>query len=661
MKISALILEDSGLKPYADTICERIARAESKEKEFTQGKRKLGDIANNHLYFGLHKTQDGWVIREWAPNANEVYLIGDFNHWKPNSSWKFKHIGGGKWELNLPAKALFHGNLYRLFIDWIRGSGERIPSHCQRVVQDEKTYVFSAQVWDPEQPYQWKNKQPKRVNYPLIYEAHIGMATEEYRVGTYAEFQENILPRIADLGYNVIQLMAIQEHPYYGSFGYQVSSFFAPSFRYGTPEELMELIDAAHGMGIAVILDIIHSHAVKNDVEGLNHFDGTEYQYFHAGARGQHPVWDSRCFDYGKNEVIAFLLSNCNYWLQKFKFDGFRFDGVTSMMYNNHGLGVDFVNYSMYYDGTQDEDAITYLTLANKLIHEVNPNAITIAEDVSGMPGLAASTKSGGMGFDFRMSMGIADFWIKTLKKKKDEEWHVGDMFYELTNKRIDEKTISYAESHDQAMVGDKTIIFWLLDKDMYTAMSVFTPNMNVDRGIALHKLIRMVSLSTAGNGYLNFMGNEFGHPEWIDFPRLGNNWSYQYARRQWDLADDTNLKYRFLQAWDRAMIKLAKKEKIFTNRPFVIVQNNYDQILVFKRGDIVFAFNFNPTNSFTDYGFDIDPGKYKMFLSSDDKKFGGFDRIDAKQEHLTIPSKDKNLLKLYLPCRSVQILKKVD
>ncbi len=660
MKTPALVTNDPGLKPYEQVIQRRIEKVEATEKKFTAGKGSLADIANNHLYYGLHNTGHSWMLREWAPNAKYVYLIGDFNNWKPDSRWGMQNIGAGNWEIILPTDALKHCDLYKLLIVWENGSGERIPSHCRRVVQDEKTHVFSAQVWNPVKPYKWKNEQPKRVKNPLIYEAHIGMATEEYRVGTYDEFRKNVLPRIANLGYNVIQFMAIQEHPYYGSFGYQVSNFYAPSFRFGTPEELKALIDEAHGLGITVIMDIVHSHAVKNDAEGLSHFDGTDYQYFHSGPRGQHPVWDSRCFNYGKHEVISFLLSNCKYWMDEFKFDGFRFDGVTSMMYLHHGLGIDFVNYGMYFDENSDEEAITYLSLANKLIHEVNPAALSIAEDVSGMPGLAVPSKDGGMGFDFRMSMGVADFWIKTLKKKKDEEWHVGDMFYELTNKRKDEHTISYAECHDQAMVGDKTIIFWLLDKEMYTGMSVFEPSVVVDRGTALHKLIRIMSLATAGDGYLNFMGNEFGNPEWIDFPREGNNWSYHYARRQWHLADDTNLRYRFLQEWDKAMITLAKKEKIYKERPFAIIQNTADQVLIFKRGDVIFAFNFNPSKSFTNYGFEIDAGKYKTLLCSDCKKFNGFARVDEKTEHFTVFENKKNMLKLYLPSRTVTVLKKM-
>ncbi len=578
-----LVKNDPALKPYEHVIQNRLQRTLIKAFDFTQGKKKLSDCFNGHLYYGLHQTQTGWAFREWAPNATTIWLIGDFNDWQRKPEFQLKRIDNSEnWEIELPQNAVKHGDLYKLYIEWDGGSGERLPTHVKRVIQDEQSKVFCAQVWSPT-PYQWKHKTSKHLKNPLIYEVHIGMSGEEPKISSFTEFRKNVLPRIAGLGYNTIQMMAIQEHPYYGSFGYQVSNFFAVSSRFGTPEELKALIDEAHKLGIAVILDVVHSHAVKNELEGLAKFDGTSTQFFYEGARGNHPIWDSKCFNYGKNEVIAFLLSNLKYWLDEFRFDGFRFDGVTSMMYWHHGMGTAFTNYTMYFDGAQDEDALTYLALANMVVHEINAEAITIAEDVSGYPGLAAPLNDGGLGFDFRMSMGVADYWIKLIKEKSDEHWHVGDLYYELTNKRADEKTISYAESHDQAMVGDKTIIFRLLDKEMYSSMSVITPSLLVDRGLALHKMIRLVSLATAGDGYLTFMGNEFGHPEWIDFPREGNGWSYQYARRQWHLCDDQLLKYHFLNDFDKAMIHLIKQDTMFDFQPFAIVQNIPDQILIFK------------------------------------------------------------------------------
>ena len=658
MPILNLIKNDAFLKPFEKTITYRYSNAILKLNELINRNGNIENSANGHLYYGMHKYDNNWIIREWAPNATSIYMIGDFSNWKPMEEYQFNNIGDGNWELKLPIKSLKHGLLYKLLISWGEGNHERLPAYCRRVIQDEETKIFSAQVWNPNKEYVWKNNQPGKVDNPLIYEAHVGMATSEHRVGTYLEFTKEVLPRIAALGYNTIQLMAIQEHPYYGSFGYQVSNFFAPSSRFGTPEDLKKLIDTAHGLGISVILDIVHSHAVKNETEGLAKFDGTDYQYFHEGPKGDHPVWDSRCFNYGKDEVINFLLSNCKYWLEEFKFDGFRFDGVTSMVYTHHGLEIDFVDYGMYYDGNQDEDALMFLALANILTHKINPNAITIAEDVSGMPGIASPFKDGGTGFDFRMSMGVADYWIKVIKEKKDEHWQVGDIYYQLTNKRADERTISYAESHDQAMVGDQTIIFRLIGKEMYTSMQVVDKNLMVDRGIALHKMIRLVSLATAGDGYLNFMGNEFGHPEWIDFPREGNEWSYHYARRQWELSDNKDLRYYQLNEFDKAMVRLISDSNVLSHKPSVIIQNDSDQVLIFERGDLLFVFNFNPNNSYTDYGIETTAGEYKVLLNSDDNEFGGFGRNDDSTPHHTQVENDNNMLKLYLPNRSAIILK---
>ena len=622
---------------------------------------RLADACNSHLYYGLHRTHTEWVLCEWAPNATAIFLLCDSNDWQKNNHFSFTKINDQDWELRLPANILRHEMLYKLLVEWEGGSGERLPSHTTRAVQDDYTKVFSAQVWCPEHPYHWQHPRPKAAPHPLIYEAHIGMSTEHQRVSTFIEFRLYVLPRIAALGYNTLQLMAIQEHPYYGSFGYQVANFFAVSSRFGTPEELKELIDAAHGLGIRVLLDIVHSHSVSNEAEGLSCFDGTDYLYFHRGERGKHPAWDSRCFDYGKPQVLNFLLSNCKYWLEEFRFDGFRFDGVTSMIYYDHGLGKAFTNYSFYYDGNEDDDALVYLALANQLIHELYPEALTIAEEMSGLPGLASPIAEKGVGFDYKLSMGIPDYWIKLLKEVPDEQWHVGDIYYELTNKRAEERTISYAESHDQALVGDKTIFFWLTDKEVYTGMSVFDHSLIIDRAMALHKMIRLVTLGTAGGGYLNFMGNEWGHPEWIDFPRQGNSWSYAHARRLWSLVDNTDLKFKYLNAFDSAMIHFAADSKFLDREPRVLVRDIERQLLIFERSGYLFVFSFNPTTSYTDYQFDVPAGKYITVLNTDNPAFGGDNRIDESVEHFTQYTGKENLLSLYIPARIGFVLKLVD
>ena len=655
-----LVEEDKLLKPFAGIIEKRHQQVLAMEREFTYRTTRLSDKCNSYLYYGLHRTNEGWVFREWAPNATAIYLLGEFNDWRKHPDYVLTKVGDGNWEIKLPLGALAHEMLYRLLVEWNGGSGERLPSHVRRVIQDEYTKIYSAQVWDPLNPYQMRHERPKRTDYPLIYEAHIGMSTEHRRVSTFTEFRLFVLPRIVDLGYNTIQLMAVQEHPYYGSFGYQVANFFAVSSRFGTPDELKALIDAAHSMGIRVIMDIVHSHAVNNEEEGLSRFDGSYDQYFYPGERGYHPLWGSRCFDYGKHEVLNFLLSNCKYWLEEFRFDGYRFDGITSMLYWDHGINKDFTEYSLYYDGNQDESAITYLALANRVIHQVDPEAITIAEDMSGMPGVASPIEDGGMGFDYRMNMGTPDYWIKLLKEKRDEEWHVGDLFYELTNKREEEHTISYAESHDQALVGDKTIFFRLVDKAIYSSMGVFDKNVIIDRGMSLHKMIRLVTIGTAADGYLNFMGNEWGHPEWIDFPREGNGWSYDHARRLWSLVDDENLRFRFLNMFDKAMIQMVNDTGVFHWRPEPLVRDNERQVLIFTRGDYLFVFNFNPEKSFPDYVFDAPSGKYTMVLNTDNKNFDGVGRIDEEVEHFTrYVSPGRGQLSLYVPARTGFVLRR--
>lgn len=667
VKHIGLVKNDAYLQPYEEAIRGRHDHALWKLNELTKnGKTTLSDFANGHKYYGLHKTARGWVFREWAPNATEIYLVGDFNNWQESDKYKAKRIDdAGNWELKLPSKAIKHGDLFKMHVYWNGGMGERIPAWATRVVQDEQTKIFSAQVWNPA-PYEWKKKTFKPNKSPLlIYECHIGMAQDAEKVGTYNEFRENVLPRVKADGYNCIQIMAIQEHPYYGSFGYHVSSFFAASSRFGTPEDLKALIDQAHKDGIAVIMDIVHSHAVKNEVEGLGNLAGDPNQYFYPGERHEHPAWDSLCFDYGKDEVMHFLLSNCKYWMEEFHFDGFRFDGVTSMLYYSHGLGEAFCNYGDYFNGHQDDNAICYLTLANLLIHEVNPQAITIAEEVSGMPGLAAKFKDGGYGFDYRMAMNIPDFWIKTIKELPDEAWKPSSIFWETTNRRSDENTISYCESHDQALVGDKTIIFRLIDADMYWHFRRGDENERARRGIALHKMIRLVTASTINGGYLNFMGNEFGHPEWIDFPREGNGWSYKYARRQWNLVDNPELDYKFLGDFDREMIATLKLQKNLQKTPVQeIWHNDGDQILAYMRGDLIFVFNFSPTRSFADYGFLVPTGSYDVVLNTDAKKFGGNGLADDSLTHFTnydpaYVSEHKEWLKLYIPARSAVVLKK--
>ncbi|MBQ8399387.1 MAG: alpha amylase C-terminal domain-containing protein [Clostridia bacterium] len=652
---------DPGLLPYKTDIEQRMKNYYRKKTELVGQDGSLCDFANGHEYFGFHRTDGGWVYREWAPGADGMYLTGDMVHWD-RFRLPLTPLENGVWEVYLEGEdALYDGCHVKAIVLKEGRLLERIPLYIRRVLQDKDTYAWCGVIVD-EPAYEWKNGEFTPSKHPFIYECHIGMAQEKEGIGSYREFIDNTLPRIKALGYDTIQIMAIMEHPYYGSFGYQVSNFFAPCSRYGTPNGLKELIDTAHGMGIGVLLDVVHSHAVKNTAEGLNEFDGTTYQFFHEGGRGDHPAWGTKLFNYNKNEVIHFLLSNLKYWLTEFHFDGFRFDGVTSMLYHDHGLGTAFTDYSKYFSLNTDTEAVTYLQLATELIKEVNPHALNIAEDMSAMPGMCLPIKEGGIGFDYRLSMGDPDMWIKILKTQSDEQWNMWQLWSELTSRRPGEKYIGYVESHDQALVGDKTVMFRLCDSKMYTDMTVLSDDKTVERGVALHKLIRMLTMSLGGEGYLNFMGNEFGHPEWIDFPREGNGWSYFYCRRQWHLADDPLLKYRFLNNFDEALVSVTKKHHIFKKAPNCLFIDANAQVLMYERNGLVFAINFSPNNAYEGYYMAVpEEGRYKVVFSSDEQEFGGWDRISKNYVYTAGKQPDGSVkLRIYLPARTGLCMVKV-
>ena len=662
-----LIEVDPWLEPSRKDIEERYKRYRDKIEQIRKDFGSIIKFADGYKYFGINRdgNRKGWTYREWAPQASALYLVGDFNNWEPFSH-PLRRNEYGIWEIFLDEKSykdsFVHGSKVKVLVDSAKGLQYRIPAYIRRTIQDEDTKNFTGQVWLPPR-FSWvgDNFNVETLGELFIYECHVGMAQEKEGIGTYREFTRNVLPWIKKSGYNAIQLMAIQEHPYYGSFGYHVSSFFAPSSRFGTPEELKTLIKTAHTMGIAVILDVVHSHTVKNTIEGINELDGSDAQYFHSGHRGDHPQWDSKLFDYGKTEVLRFLLSNLKYWMNEFRFDGFRFDGVGSMMYYHHGLET-IDSRDKYFRQGVEWDAIVYLQLANTLVHALNPLALTIAEDVTGMPGLTFPVEGGGLGFDYRLGMGIPDYWIKLLKENRDEDWNIHEMWHVLNDRLPHVKTVAYAESHDQALVGDKTLAFRLMDKEMYWHMHKDDPDMVIDRGMALHKMIRLFTIALGGQAYMNFMGNEFGHPEWIDFPREGNNWSYKYARRQWSLADHPDLKYQYLASFDRAMIALIKEYQVMTS--LFANQLNMDETnktIVFERKNLLFIFNFHPSNSIFDYILPVPKaGEYQIILNSDDRQFGGHGRIDSNVPFVSfIGPNMRESISIYNTNRTALVLKR--
>jgi len=646
------------LHPFAKDIELRMFQYYNTKHRLMPRGGRLYDFANAHQYFGIHRTEGGWVYREWAPSAYQLYLTGDFNGWN-QTQYPMNRLDNGVWELFLEGEdTLWDGCKVKTVVDANLQRTEHIPLYARRVVQDKATITWCAEVVDDCKVFPWTDQDFQAADSLYIYEAHVGMAQEEGKVGSYREFAQYVLPRIKKAGYNTVQLMAIMEHPYYGSFGYQVSNFFAASSWFGKPEDLKYLVNEAHRLGIRVLLDVVHSHAVKNTAEGINMFDGTTWQFFHDGPKGDHPTWGTKCFNYGKTEVLHFLLSNLKFWMEEYHFDGFRFDGVTSMLYHDHGLGTDFDNDAKYFSMNTHTEAITYLQLANELIRQVNPNAITVAEDMSGMPGMCLPIADGGVGFDYRLAMGMPDMWIRTIKEQADEEWNIGKMWGDMCLRRAGEGTVAYVESHDQALVGDKTMIFRLADANMYTDMNKDCHNPVIDRAIALHKMIRLFTLAGGGEAYLNFMGNEFGHPEWIDFPREGNNWSFHYCRRQWSLLDNGFLKYQWLGEFDRDMVMLTQKKEIFKQRMAdLCLLKEPEKIIVFYRKGLLFAFNFNATQSYTNILVPVPTGTdFMLKMSTDDAQYGGQNLVAHMKYHVK-KFDDQYFVELYLPARTALIL----
>ena len=665
-KLPDFISNDRSLASFEAIVHQRDARVAELRRLVKRSKKTLSAASNWHKQYGLHLTLKGWSFAEWLPNATNAWLIGEFSNWKRTKQFQLSSDGQGNWSGLFPKESISHGQQYRLSLDWPGGSGERIPTAATCVSRNTSditaaNVIFNAQVWQPPKKFAWRSRNPGRSNLPLIYEAHVGMSQETQGISTFAEFQRTILPRIAKDGYNTIQLMGVMQHPYYASFGYHVTNFFAINDLFGTPEDFKRLVDAAHALKLRVIIDLVHSHAAPNTVEGLSEMDGTTWLYFHGNERGYHQAWGSRCFDYGKPELLNLLLSNCKFWLEEYHLDGFRFDGVTSMLYQDHGLNRGSWANGDYFSENVDWDAFAYLSLANELIKEVTPDAITIAEEVSDIPGITSPVAGSGLGFDYRLAMGVTDYWFK-LTDMRDEDWNLGKLWYELTSKRKEEKSISYVESHDQALVGGQSFFFKLAGSAVYKSMSTSASSLVIDRAMALHKMARLATFATASNGYLNFMGNEFGHPEWIDFPTAQNNWSFNYARRQWSLADDASLKYHFLGDFDQAMLNLLLlSPNLHLPAPHLILADETRKLLLFFRNNLLFAFNFHPTQSYKDLEFLCFPGSYRLVLDTDSKRFGGFDRIAPDQRYFSVSKRKGNrideFISIYLPCRSALVL----
>lgn len=654
-------MQDSELMDYADFFARRRDLFLHETARIRAAWGNLAAYAGLHLDLGMRNVtgEDGRPyrrLREWMPAANSLYLTTNRTDFARRYEYRFKRTDDPNvWELFVPLEELPHGTYYELHVASSRTKGhvKRVPAFAVWVEQNrDNEDEWCARVWDPPEPHRFLYPRPARAAFPRIYEAHVGIARpllgkKPKQYGTYEYFARKVLPRIAEGGYTAVQLMGIAEHPLYKSFGYQVSSYFAPSSRFGTPDEFKTLVDEAHRLGLAVYLDITHSHSCPNTEQGLARYDTTNY-FFHK----KKTQWATLSFDYGLEATRRFLLSNCRWWMEEFKVDGFRFDAVGNMIYTDHGLGDDFSHVGRCFYGAGgtsrlDENGVLYLSLANTLVHELAPEAFTVAEEFSGAPGMSCAPEQGGLGFDRRFAMGIPDYWAKFIRGEGSGT-SMGMLWHEMTNRRWYDKTVSYTECHDQCINGDDAFIWRLIGDDMYEHMSMFSNSWKNSRGVALHKLMRFVTLATAGQGWLNFMGNEFGHPEWID--------DEAYAHRQWHLAETGHLKYSKLDAFDRAMLGLVREHGgDFKKSPHFRFIHEEDRLLAFERGRLLFVFNFHETRPQSALNLMVTPGKYTEILSSDELAYAGYGNLSVKRAaggHFSDPSSGatEQRITLYLP-----------
>lgn len=636
---------DRGLWPHWPVILRRHALFEEAVRtiERTEGSLHAFCFANGIHRLGLQRARGGWLHREWAPAALAVSLVGDFNGWDA-SAHPCARDGDGVFEVFVREPALRVGSRYKLALRVRAADGGeelvmRMPAWARCTQQDRETGEFCALVPADLLAFAWRHPRPPPRAAPRVYEAHVGISSAEPTIAGWTHFRQRVLPRLVRLGYDALLLIGVLEHGFYGSFGYQVTSFFAPSSRFGSPHELQQLVDAAHGYGLLVLFELVHSHASANTREGLSALD-----YFAEGELGWHAEWGTRMFDYTRLEVLRFLLSQVAWFAEAYRVDGFRFDAVSAAIYQHRSLGgrgkFDS-GYAEYFGEGADVDvaALVYFQLVNHMTHElVRPPLLTIAEEHSGLPGLCAAVSELGVGFDFRQAMGVPPLWERLLSAPPSARMGMAELVTVHCRRRDEERRLAYCECHDQSFVGGKSLAFRLMGASMYEHMScIGAAPPEVERGMALHAMSRLLTLSLGGEAYLNFIGNEFGHPEWIDFPREGNGHSMHMARRRWDLADNPLLRYSQLQAFDASMHALqAERQWLRAPAPRGLAEGDcwcceQRQSIWFGRGGLLFVFNFHPLDAATVVAplcdGDAALAPPRRLLESDDPRFGGRDR----------------------------------
>ncbi|KAG8075748.1 hypothetical protein GUJ93_ZPchr0006g43795 [Zizania palustris] len=642
--------EELGEMPDAQTRYNQWKASQKEVKDDSESSSPCYDIIDNGQEFDIFNVVTDRVSFEKFQGKSP-----------PLAYWVEMRKGRKAWmEKYIPA--ISHKDKYRLYFNTPDGALERIPAWATYVLPDVRGKQSYAVHWEPppEEIYKWRFERPKVKGSLRIYECHVGISGSEQKISSFQEFTSNVLPHIKDAGYNAIQLIGIVEHKDYSSVGYKVTNYFAVSSRFGTPEDFKKLVDEAHGLEMVVLLDIVHSYASADELVGLSLFDGSNDCYFHTGKRGHHKYWGTRMFKYDDVDVLHFLFSNLNWWVTEYHIDGFQFHSLSSMLYTHNGFSTFTGAMEEYCNQYVDKDALIYLILANEMLHELHPDIITIAEDATFYPGLCEPTTQGGLGFDYWVNLSIPEMWLWHLENVPGQEWSMNKIMKVLISKNCN--MLSYVENHNQSISGRKSFAEIILHKEKCSNNSVSDDG--IFRACSLLKIIKLLTFSTSGGAYLNFIGNEFAHPKRIEFPMSGNDYSFGLANRQWELLEKGVHKHIF--NFDKDLMSLDGKERlILRGSPNIHHCDDTSMFISFTRGPFLFVFNFNPDATSGLYSVGVDEaGEYQLILNTDETKYGGRGELKSNQ-YMKRTSDNRvggcrNSLELALPSRSAHVYKLV-
>ncbi|MEG1819910.1 MAG: 1,4-alpha-glucan branching protein GlgB [Oscillospiraceae bacterium] len=617
-----------------------------------------GNNTKSYDFLGSHKTgnEDEVVFRVWAPNAQSISVVGDFNDWDPLADPMCQLDDGSIWECYIESGVKIFDD-YKYSITSNKGKtvlkSDPYGIHMEtRPGTATKFYELSSYEWNDSG---WMNRRSSESIYdsPVnIYEMHAG-SWKRFSDGNFFSYKmlaDELIPYICEMGYTHIEFMPISEYPFDGSWGYQVTGYFAPTSRYGLPEEFMYLIDKCHQNNIGVILDWVPAHFPK-DENGLYEFDGGPCYEYSDPQKGEHRRWGTNIFDFGKTEVQSFLISNALYWFDIFHIDGLRVDAVASMLYLDYDRDPDEWTPNSY-GGHENLEAVAFIKKLNEAVFREFPDVMMIAEESTSWPMVSKPTFLGGLGFNFKWNMGWMNdvcryFSLDGLSRKYNHDCLTFSFFYSFSENFV------LPISHDEVVHGKSSLI------------GKMPGNSNIPEEYAqkFAGMRAMLGYMYAHPGKkLTFMGQEFAQFKEWDFSE-----ELDWSLLRFDAHKQMQEYTKALNNFYKSTPALWQIDYSWEGFSWVISDDNTNSVLAFKRIDekgneIIVVCNFTCVDR-KDYRIGIEKGVYEVVLSSNEKRFGGNGKGTLRNVRTTIiPMHDhKQSICLNLPGNSVIFLRKTE